>query len=163
MSKLTSSNLIKSSGFAYRTAVFDIPSVNTWVDVPLDAGNKNLINISHNIGVNPERMTFGISGNFEMIFKVNCFLNTVPRQMVMRVFKNNTSEILGSHTQESITNANENASIVGFASDTFAVNDYITLQVGTNGVVTNELQVYDDPGLPNPVTSLTASMFVRMI
>ena len=154
---------VQATGQAYRTTAYNLAALNTWYDIPLDGGNKNLVNVSHSTVTNPTRLTIDITDTFVFQYKVQMLVNGVPRQMVSRLLKNGGTEITGSFCEKSVSAANETVHMDGFSVESMTATDYVTLQVGTNGLATNEVDVYNDGNLPNPTTTIYATLMAYKV
>lgn len=155
----------KGSGMAYRTSAFNLSAAGTWYDIPLDGGDANLVNVTHSTLTNPERVTVNVAGTYLINYKVHVRRQGTSHHTVGRLYKNGTTEVLGSFTIQVMTTSdvNENNSLFGTVLASLSANDYVTIQAGTNMDVANEVDVYDDPSLPDPTTRIYAILTIIKI
>jgi len=155
----------KAYGMAYRTTAFDIPSITTWTDLPLNGGNSNLINVVHSTITNPERVTVSVGGTYMINYTIRYRRQSIPHHGVARLIKNGANEVVGSYSITSPVSgdANEDAPLTGQVITTLSANDYINLQVATNYNVTNEVDVYSGLDLPVPSTRIFVSLTIVKI
>lgn len=151
-------------GMAYRASTFDIGSVNTWVDVPLNGGNANLTNITHSTSTDPEKITVGVSGIYLISYRIQNQQSGASHHQVARLYKNGNTEILGSFCQvEVLSDANDNVLSHAEVIAELEANDYIVLQIGTNVDVNPEIGMYIGPPypLPAPTTRIYAIVTIH--
>ena len=155
----------RAYGMVYRTSQFDLSTINTWYDIPFNGGSANLFNVTHSTTTNPERVTVNVSGTYLIQYKVHFRRQSAAHHGVARIYKNGTSEIPGSFTISSpnTSDGNEDAPLIGFVVARLEANDYITVQIGTNINVSNEVDLYDEASLPDPSTRIFASLILVKI
>lgn len=155
----------KAYGMIYRINAFDIPTISSWTDLPLDGGENNLINVTHSTTTNPERITVGVSGTYLIQYIVHYRRQNFPHHGVSRLIKNSSNEILGSYTVASPISGdgNEEDPLSTQVITTLSANDYINIQVATNYNVTNEVDSYLGPDLPAPATKISVSITIVKI
>lgn len=153
-------------GQAYRTSSYDITTVNTWTDLPLDGGNNNLVNVSHSTSVNPEQMTVTYSGVYR-ITTIVCFHRaSAGHHVVSRVLIDGTTEATGSFgigSPNETVDPNQHIQVASNAIVTIDAGSYIVLQVGTNSATGTEIDMYDGASLPDPTTRIYAILTIEKL
>lgn len=152
-------------GQAYRTSVYDIAAANTWYNLNLDGGNNDLVNILHDVGVNPDRISVVYAGVYRIKYTV-AYKDTggVISHGSARLTKNDVSEIMGSYSISLLPTAQtydhtytEKEVIV-----TLAAGDFITLQVGSGDAGVDVGQINDGTS-PDPTTFISSIVTIEKI
>ena len=116
-------------GQAYRTSTFTVTNVSTWYDIDLDAGDNDKVNITHSTVTNPARITVTNAGVYRISTHVSFVRTSAVTAGSTRLYKNNTSEIVGSFAPA--INAFTSTYVLSIDHTiitSLAANDYITLQ-----------------------------------
>ncbi len=146
-------------GTAYRETAFNF-AINSWTDIPLNGGHSALLNVNHSTSVNPEQMEVLVDGVYSVSYMVQHRRQDGTHHAVTRVFKNGDTEVPASFAEDTFESADANEShattcqvVVSLVS-----GDYLTLQVGSNTSITDEVDVYQGANLPVPIVASRASM-----
>ncbi|MDD5615250.1 MAG: hypothetical protein PHH85_03530 [Candidatus Methanoperedens sp.] len=157
--KVPVTNLPRAYGQAYRTTLYSLAAVNVWYDLPFDGGDNNLTGVSHSTVTNPERMVVSEAGVYLIIYGIVTKWTSGDGDLLSRIVKNGTTEVIGSMAQTVVTGASTDytdylthATIVSLAA-----NDYITVQAGSN-FSGNRIGNANIALSPDPTTFITASV-----
>ncbi len=150
-------------GQAYRTADYSFAGADTWYDLGLTGGNKNLKNIVHSTSVNPASVYVTYSGIYRIKYSVAFKGAAAPdiRVVHSRLFVTNTTEIVGSGVTRGVSataynpTINDREVIVSLTA-----GQYITIQVGVNAT---EPIVGVYVAVLNPATQISAILTIQKI
>jgi len=124
-------------GIIYRTAEQAGFTNAGWTDTEFTGGSVAKVNITHDTGSNPNRVYVDLAGTYKITYMVNAFCNSNVHTTYIRLYKNGSSEVLGSGTVLS-----ENASYAFTLYNTvivdLAANDYVTLQGKTDNAAATD-------------------------
>ena len=126
--------------------------------MPFTGGSTNLYNVSHSTTVNPERISVSEPGTYSIRYVVHTRHQGTGHHLVGRIFQNGTAELPGSFFKTDAMVSGASASLVGHMIASLSSGDYVTVQVGTDVDDGNEVDVYDNATLPDPATSISASL-----
>jgi len=161
----------KAYGQAYRSAVYNFGDANRWEEIAFSGGTNNLVNIA--IGnFNPtygdttnNKLTVILAGVYRITYSVSFKGNNGAdyRVTATRLKINNTTEVLGSALQRSVSptvyfpTTHDRVVIVSLSA-----SDYISLQAGVNvaGQATIEAYSYGSPAM---TTSISAIITIERI
>jgi len=163
------SEMIKAYGQAYRKTTYQIVANNTWYVIGFSGGINNLKNVTlgsfdaTNGEDTENKLTVTYAGVYKITYKVQ-FTSAGAADCVVRIIKNNSSEIVGSYSQMWVTSSNIGHAVANSVIVTLSANDFIALQVGSDLAGGNTYVFYYDSGnLPDPTDFISAVLTIEKI
>ncbi|NBX67153.1 MAG: hypothetical protein EBQ96_09175 [Proteobacteria bacterium] len=114
---------------AWRAATFT-PTINTWTDTPLTAGNTALANATHSTSTNPERITVTQSGTYMISYSLRQSYSGASTAYA-RLAVNGTP-VSGTERSVSEDGSGFHGTMSATAVLSLSANDYVTVQVQRN-------------------------------